>query len=114
MGADDEDPEVESSEGERQEPQTQAEKEDWGNLEVGNAMLRGDFDAFIFNFCKNACASKWLETGVILAILVNGVTLAIQNPATTWTNETLAILMMFDIVLTCASPTLPRPCPYRL
>ena len=60
----------------------------------------GDVDALIHNWCQNAHNSSWLDTVIIVAILINTVILAVQNPATTLPDETLTLFMLCDVVLT--------------
>ena len=69
-------------------------------LGLKKEIINGDVDAFIFNWCSNAHNSSWLETVILLCILINTVLLMIQNPATTLTDETLYIIMIADYVLT--------------
>ena len=60
----------------------------------------GDVDALIHNWCQNAHNSSWLDTVIIVAILINTVILAVQNPATTLPDEVLTLFMLCDVVLT--------------
>ncbi|MDA8639371.1 ion transporter [bacterium] len=73
--------------------------DNWGNLTL-EGITSGLVDEFIVNWCKNACASKWLETGILIAILINTYLLAAAGPATTLSEDKLYWMMVADIVLT--------------
>ena len=60
----------------------------------------GDVDAFIKNWCLNAHNSTWLDTMIIVAILINTVILSVQNPATMLDESTLHAFYLTDVVLT--------------
>lgn len=69
-------------------------------LGIKKEIINGDIDLFIFNWCKNAHESTWLETMILICILVNTALLMIQNPATTLSDDTLYIIMIMDYILT--------------
>lgn len=73
--------------------------DDWGNLSLGGVKT-GEVDELIVNWCKNACASFWLDALILFCIVVNTVLLAAAGPATTLTNETLDWMVAADLVLT--------------
>ena len=73
--------------------------EDWGNLTL-SGIMHGEVDEFILNWCRNTCASAWLEIGILGAILFNTFLLAYAGPATTLSEERLTMMMIADIVLT--------------
>jgi hypothetical protein len=71
---------------------------------IRSEIFKGDVDAFIYNWCSNAHNSNWLETMIILCILINTVLLAWQNPATILDNDYLEAFMYIDYVLTVSFP----------
>ena len=73
--------------------------DDWGSLGLGG-IARGDVDEFILNWCKNACASKWLELSILGCILFNTFLLAYAGPANVLHEDTLFFMMVADLVLT--------------
>eukprot|EP01047_Picozoa_sp_COSAG01_P087442 COSAG01_NODE_20128_length_969_cov_1.797701_1_plen_74_part_10 len=60
---------------------------EWGTLKIGQAMATGDVDVVILNWCRNACASIWLDSVVLAAIILNTILLAIESPANTLSEE---------------------------
>ena len=100
----------EDNDDEHSEPATPRKQDDSELLDPQEAVfvkmglkkeiIEGDVDAFILNWCTNAHNSTWLETGILICILVNTALLMIQNPATTLTDDTLYIIMIMDYVLT--------------
>ena len=84
----------------REEEDKRLGQDGWGELDVKDAMLMGDVDAAVLHWCQNACKSSWLEVLILLCILLNTVLLAVQNPATTLSNDTLYVFMIIDLVLT--------------
>jgi hypothetical protein len=73
---------------------------EWGTLKIGQAMAKGDVDVVILNWCRNACASIWLDSVVLAAIILNTILLAIESPANTLSEETLDMIVIIDMVLT--------------
>ena len=73
--------------------------ENWGDLKL-SGIMRGDVDEFILNWCKNACASTWLDTTVLVCIIFNTFLLAYAGPANTQPEEVLTAMMVADLVLT--------------
>ena len=62
--------------------------DDWGNLSL-SAVRTGEVDELIVNYCKNACASTWLDASILLAIMLNTALLAMAGPATTLSEEAI-------------------------
>jgi hypothetical protein len=56
-------------------PQEEPGPHAWGKLKSAEALLEGDVDAFILRWCQNACASNWLDTVVLSAIILNTILL---------------------------------------
>jgi hypothetical protein len=52
------------------------------------------------NWCRNACASSWLDITVLSAIILNTILLAVENPANQLTDDTLHAMVITDLVLT--------------
>lgn len=73
--------------------------DDWGNLSLG-AVRTGEVDELILNYCKNACASTWLDALILGAIVVNTGLLAMAGPATTLSEEAIDQMVVADLVLT--------------
>eukprot|EP01048_Picozoa_sp_COSAG05_P006385 COSAG05_NODE_412_length_10089_cov_13.887287_2_plen_175_part_00 len=78
---------------------------EWGEKAAGKALVDGDVDAFILWWCQNACASTWLDSVVLAAIILNTIMLAVENPANLLTRESLAIMVIIDLVLTVRQRT---------
>ena len=76
-----------------------ANPENWGDLKL-SGIMRGDVDEFILNWCKNACASTWLDTTVLVCIIFNTLLLAYAGPANTHPEDILTAMMIADLVLT--------------
>ena len=76
------------------------DREEWGSFQPGKAFVSGDVDEAVLSWCRNACASVWLDTCVMGAILISTVTLSVENPANTLSPEVLNHLVYLDIVLT--------------
>lgn len=74
----------------------------WGQLAAKQAFILGDVDEAVVCWCRNACASVWLDSGVMVAILVSTVALAWENPANTMSEEARYALVALDMVLTAA------------
>jgi hypothetical protein len=72
----------------------------WGDLAAYTALREGRIDAFVVSWCRNACASRWLDTTVMVAILVSTCTLAWENPANTLSAATRSLLVALDAALT--------------
>ena len=75
------------------------ETQEWGALSL-QGIKDGQVDSFIANWCRNACASTWLDTFILACIMFNTALLAGAGPATTLAAETLLIMEVIDIVLT--------------
>lgn len=88
--------EVFEAEGEGNAEQDEAE---WGELSL-KGITYGDVDNFILNWCRNACASKWMDSCILTCILLNTGLLAAAAPANTYSEETLQIFVIIDMVLT--------------
>ena len=73
--------------------------DDWGRLSLG-AVKTGEVDELIVNWCRNACASTWLDTLILFCIIANTALLAAAGPATTLDDEVLARMVVADLVLT--------------
>eukprot|EP01043_Picozoa_sp_COSAG02_P028368 COSAG02_NODE_1716_length_11210_cov_24.482495_1_plen_241_part_00 len=73
--------------------------DDWGNLSLG-AVKTGEVDELIVNWCKNSCASTWLDALILFCIIVNTALLAGAGPATTLDDEALGWMVVADLVLT--------------
>ena len=73
--------------------------DDWGNLSLG-AVRTGEVDELILNWCKNSCASNWLDALVLGCIIANTALLAAAGPATTFSEEELDMMVVADLVLT--------------
>lgn len=84
---------VETRAGDPQNP------DDWGNLSLG-AVKTGEVDELIVNWCKNSCASTWLDALILFCIIVNTALLAIAGPATTLDDEALGWMVAADLLLT--------------
>jgi hypothetical protein len=76
-----------------------ANPDDWGDLGLGG-IVRGDVDEFILNWCKNACASSWLDATILICIIFNTFLLAYAGPANTYSEDVLTAMMIADLVLT--------------
>ena len=63
--------------------------DDWGRLSVVSDIAHGDLDAAIGHWCKNACASNWLERGILCTIVMNTVLLAVGSPSNTFDESVL-------------------------
>ena len=73
--------------------------DDWGRLSLG-AVKTGEVDELIVNWCRNACASTWLDALILFCIIANTALLAAAGPATTLDDEVLARMVVADLVLT--------------
>lgn len=76
-----------------------ANPDNWGTLGLGG-IVSGDVDEFILNWCKNACASTWLDATILICIIFNTFLLAYAGPANTYPDDVLTALMIADLVLT--------------
>lgn len=76
-----------------------ANPNDWGDLSLAG-IKRGEVDDFILNYCKNACASNWLDAAILICIIFNTFMLAYAGPANTYPEEQLTAMMISDIILT--------------
>ena len=72
--------------------------DDWGRLSVVSDFTHGDLDAAIGHWCKNACASNWLERGILCTIVMNTVLLAVGSPSNTFDESVLTGLMIADTI----------------
>ena len=73
--------------------------DDWGRLSLGAART-GEVDELIVNWCRNACASTWLDALILFCIIANTALLAAAGPATTLDDEALSGMVVGDLVLT--------------
>jgi hypothetical protein len=73
--------------------------EEWGDLSLAG-IKEGDVDIFVLNYCKNACASTWLDSTILICIIFNTFLLAYAGPANTYPEEQLTAMMLADVVLT--------------
>jgi hypothetical protein len=73
--------------------------DDWGSLALGG-IKQGEVDEFIVNWCKNSCASSWLDATVLFCIIFNTFLLAYAGPANIHPESQLFAMMVIDLVLT--------------
>ena len=92
--------EVEDDVSESGQEEVDAEDAVYVKLGLRKEFTEGDVDAFIKNWCLNAHNSTWLDTTIIIAILINTVILSHQNPATMLDEDILHAYYLIDVVLT--------------